>query len=720
MGQTVDAYQESVIDTAARARRAAIVAGALSFLTIAIFATLQWQDVRDNRWETQSFEASSGRQQRLRDYLGALQDIETGQRGYLVTGNVMFLEPFDNGRGKERQLEHQLVNAYPHGSDAERAAQALIAAGRAKLSLSSRVIGLRRSGQEQAAGSIDVERNGKQIMDRARQLVALLDRSDSFFGRELLVSAAQRRTLQQRKILLAEAALVLSLASLIGAMAQIIRALRRTSLDLAESAQRQTAILEAANDGMLILDSSGQIVSANRAAEQVLGHSNAEMVGKSNLILMADPPSKENSQHYLDGIARADGSAPTNVNFVGRRSNGETFETEVATTPLMLSGSQHFLAVARDTTERRRLERMKDEFVATVSHELRTPMTSIAGSLGLMVGGAAGHLPEKASRLAQIAHNNSQRLIRLINDILDLEKIEAGRMQFDPQSLQLHAYLPQTVEASSGLAATRGVHLDLKSIPIDAVIYADPDRMAQVLSNLLSNAIKYSPEGGTVTISTERQDAVQRISISDQGPGIAPEFHDRIFGKFAQADSSDTRAVGGTGLGLSIVKEIVIRSGGTISFDAERERGAVFHIDLPVPPDTSPSEFDRTKLAVPGDPNRVHVLHIDDDADTLRLVADALEEPFEVFSCPSLREAQAAFRRWTFNAVILDIQLSDGSGLDLVPEIRTSSEKCPIILYTAHDADAQQEKMVDAVLIKSRQGLEDLAQTVGRLTRMGD
>jgi signal transduction histidine kinase len=234
--------------------------------------------------------------------------------------------------------------------------------------------------------------------------------------------------------------------------------------------------------------------------------------------------------------------------------------------------------------EHRRLERLKDEFISIVSHELRTPLTSIHGSLGLVSEGRAGVLPPKASQLVEIAYRNSQRLVRLATDLLDLQKIESGSLAFNVHSHALTPLLEASVEANQPYGSRFEVALVLGDVPRDACVLVDADRIMQVLTNLLSNAAKFSPPHGKVTLGAEDRGADVRISVSDCGPGIPRDFRDRIFQRFAQADSSTTRQREGTGLGLSISKAIVEHLGGRIGFETQEGVGTTFFIDLPQAP----------------------------------------------------------------------------------------------------------------------------------------
>ncbi|AKJ01624.1 PAS domain S-box-containing protein [Archangium gephyra] len=256
-----------------------------------------------------------------------------------------------------------------------------------------------------------------------------------------------------------------------------------------------------------------------------------------------------------------------------------------------------FYGVARDVTEQKRLEaerreveRMKSEFVSTVSHELRTPLTSIRGSLGLLEGGIIGELPSQAQDMVRIARTNTERLIRLINDILDLEKMESGKLDFHLEPLELGALLAQAVEAHQGYAKECGASVELAVEAPGAWVMADGDRFLQVLANLLSNALKFSPRGERVTLRLERVGPLLRVSVEDRGPGIPEAFRGRIFEKFAQADGSDSRRKGGTGLGLSIARALAERMGGTLDFVTTEGAGTTFRVELPEspPPSCSP------------------------------------------------------------------------------------------------------------------------------------
>ncbi|TXH93303.1 MAG: PAS domain S-box protein [Rheinheimera sp.] len=243
------------------------------------------------------------------------------------------------------------------------------------------------------------------------------------------------------------------------------------------------------------------------------------------------------------------------------------------------SGTAQVWSIIQDITERRRVEQMKNQFVSMVSHELRTPLTAISGALGLLSGGALGALPEAMQPMLQIAGDNSEKLTQLINDLLDIDKLVAGKMQFELQDCAVRELLEQCVRHNQPYADKFGARIELTAGP-DAVLALDPMRFHQIMANLLSNAAKFSPAGSTVSVHTAIHNNRFRISVADQGPGIPENFRDRIFEKFSQADAVDARQRGGTGLGLAIVKELTNRMGGQISFDSDTGQGSCFYLDF--------------------------------------------------------------------------------------------------------------------------------------------
>jgi signal transduction histidine kinase len=262
---------------------------------------------------------------------------------------------------------------------------------------------------------------------------------------------------------------------------------------------------------------------------------------------------------------------------------GAELAVEVTVGRAATADGDYFGAFLHDISERKRVERMKKEFISTVSHELRTPMTSMNASLSMLAQGMAGELPADARMLIDIACQSTERMIRLVNDMLDMDKIESGNIQFAIAPQPLQPLLRQALDAVGGSAADRGVRTVVDGDTAGIDVLADHDRIIQVLVNLLSNAIKFSPAGGVVHVRVEQEEQGVSIAVCDQGKGIPAEFQDRIFEKFAQADSSDSRRREGTGLGLAICKAIVDQHGGDIGFISAPGHGTQFFIVLPRP-----------------------------------------------------------------------------------------------------------------------------------------
>ncbi|MCU6433729.1 PAS domain-containing protein [Undibacterium sp. Jales W-56] len=273
------------------------------------------------------------------------------------------------------------------------------------------------------------------------------------------------------------------------------------------------------------------------------------------------------------------------VNFESERTVGELrhfyqFNYIPAKNPA--GDVEGFYAMTFDITERKRIELMKSEFVATVSHELRTPLTSINGALRLIGAGLAGDISKKTQDLVDIATRNSERLLRLINDILDMEKIESGNMEFTIHPVNLISLIQESVASTMSFAEQHHIRLLFQSVEPEFIAQVDKDRLSQVITNLISNAIKFSHSGGEVRISIEHRNQAVRISISDRGCGIPRDFYDKIFQKFSQVDSSNIKKKGGTGLGLSICKTIIEQMHGKIGFTSEVNVGSTFYVDLPL------------------------------------------------------------------------------------------------------------------------------------------
>lgn len=482
-------------------------------------------------------------------------------------------------------------------------------------------------------------------------------------------------------------ALLAVLASLvIGLLAAAHAAVRRANAtlshkadDLHSVATRQQAIFDAAFDAIVTLNPSGGIESINRAGERMFGYPAGHLTHR-DIGLLVDFGGEGN---FLERVGGSAGSLAGGMlrELSGRRQDGSTFPVDLALSAMQLPSGTHVVAVIRDITDRKRTEQLKVEFVSTVSHELRTPLTSIAGSLGLLTGGAGGELPEKAGRLIAIAHSNCQRLVRLINDILDIEKLESGALRFDFAPVRVEELVTRSIEGLRGYADSLGVRTQVSGEDSDLIVRGDADRLIQVLTNLLSNALKFSPTGDVVELELSRQGHAARLTVRDHGAGIPEAFRARVFSKFAQADSTDSRQKGGTGLGLAISKEIVDRHGGRLWFESTIGEGTSFHVELPL------MEAAARPAPLSADAGE-RLLICEDDPDTALILRDTMEQDgFAVDVVGTLEAAAAAAAvPGRYAAILLDLQLPDGDGVTLIKQLRESevTRDLPIIVVSAY------------------------------------
>ena len=692
----------------------------LAAIAIAAFVAFLSLQVRRGFEETQALRAevirSYENRSELERILSLHRDLETGQRGYVLTADPQFLEPYEDASRHMHTALGRLRARWRGNAERVEELAELDRLSALKRRFAEETIALTRKGDSALARERIAAGTGRELMDDIRETIAAIDKEErEQLARRTSVAEHARARLQGRTVVLQ----ILLVLLLIGAFALLVRAYRgwqRTLRRERDLAARQEAIFDAARDGMLMINASGSIESLNPAAAKMFGYDDGELLRRDVGILFEVAPDRGRIETFLRRLAVRQQTAAGEVqDLMGRCKDGSVFPAAVSVSPVEFGGQVRFLAVLRDVTDRLQISRMKTEFVSTVSHELRTPLTSIAGSLGLIAGGAAGQLPERAQRLVEIARSNCARLIRLINDILDIEKIESGKMQFDIKPLSLSVLLEQAVEANREFATSHGVTIDLGSVPPSACILGDEDRVMQVVTNLLSNAAKFSPEGGVVRVGVRPLSRRYRISVADEGPGIPEAFRERIFSKFAQADSSDTRTKGGTGLGLSIVREIVDKLGGAVGFESVPGHGATFHVDLPAAADNVDAGNTVEPLGRISEGELPLVLHVDDDPDMLRIVASAFDGRAQVQSSPSVLEARASVQRYSFDAVILDITMADGDGLDLIPLIK-QRQQTRIVVFTAQDAEPARVKDADLVLIKSRDSLDRLVAEVVRMT----
>jgi|GEM_PF-5675480 len=370
---------------------------------------------------------------------------------------------------------------------------------------------------------------------------------------------------------------------------QLGRALNRVSMRLYNQEQailatttRLQAILEHAIDGIITMDAQGQIESMNPAAERMFGYRAETVVGSNFNELVPDLALDADTVTDADPLPATQANAlQIHCEATAYCKDGSSFPLMIGLSEMRLDGRRLFIGIVRDISEQKRLDRMKTEFIASVSHELRTPLTSLHGSLGLLAGGEAPGLDKEAQHMIDIAYNNSGRLVRIIEEILDFEKLEFGNAKMNLEVVDLVPLVQEAVQNNAAFAQQHQVRCVLGNHIDQADVMVEPQRMIQVVDNLLGNAIRFSPEQETVAITLTRESSKIRVAVTDHGPGIPENFRKTVFQRFVQVDTSDIRYHDGVGLGLSIAKAIVESFGGSIDVASKPHVATTFYIDLP-------------------------------------------------------------------------------------------------------------------------------------------
>jgi PAS domain S-box-containing protein len=347
----------------------------------------------------------------------------------------------------------------------------------------------------------------------------------------------------------------------------------QAEIALRESEERYRRLVELSPEAIVVV-ADDEIVYVNAAGVRLFAAgSTAALLATRPFDLVRDDDRAQIAAE-VRSLSRA--AAVTQARLI--RLDGRPLDAELTAASVTFDGRPAVQMLIRDVSDRRAVERMKDELLSVLSHELRTPLTSIRGSLGLLDGGVLGPLSTRGQRMIGIAVRNTDRLIRLLNDVLDVERMQAGRLVLEPRLCPVAELIELAVAEMRGLAERSGVQLLVGSV--EGVVEADADRLVQVLTNLLSNAIKFSTAGGQVRLSAVVHGQQVRFSVADQGRGIPADKLEFIFERFHQVDASDARVKGGTGLGLAICKSIVDQHGGQVWAESRLGHGSTFYVEL--------------------------------------------------------------------------------------------------------------------------------------------
>jgi PAS domain S-box-containing protein len=474
---------------------------------------------------------------------------------------------------------------------------------------------------------------------------------------------------------------------------------QRVEEELRVSQVKLARILDIADDAIISINSSQQITLFNQGAEKIFGYSAQEVMGQRLDILLPLRFVHAHRSHVSDfgksvSLARRMGERRE---LFGQRKDGSEFPAEASISKLHMGEEVYYTVILRDVTERKQIERMKDEFVSVVSHELRTPLTSIHGSLGMLTSGLLQPDSEPGKRLLQIATDSTERLVRLINDILDIERIESGKVKMERETCNLAHLIQSAVNVMQPLAEKVEVNICVSSLSVN--LWADPDRIVQTLTNLLSNAIKFSSPGETICLETQQQQDEVLVKVKDQGRGIPPDKLDSIFERFQQVDSSDSRNHDGTGLGLAICKSIVQQHGGRIWVESVVGEGSTFYFTLPIlkAPKIADSPLSTPSLALPI-PYSPLVLVCDDDPTIRSEVQTLLQQGgYRVVTVATGEEAIAIASEQKPDVILLDLLMPGMNGWETMAVLKEQADTkhIPIVICSVYKSNTSNKPITD-------------------------
>ena len=464
-------------------------------------------------------------------------------------------------------------------------------------------------------------------------------------------------------------------------------------------------------DPMAIATESGRFTRVNPAFVDTLGFTEEELLN-SHYSELIHPDDLEETSRLIGRLQK--GERITDFQNRLRCKDGSYRWLSWRIVPDTETGL--FYAVARDITKWKEAERLKDEFVSVVSHELRTPLTSVRGALDLALSDQLGPMPPKAERMLELARDNTRRLSRLVDDILDIQKIEEGRVEFDIRPVDPVEVARDVVSTHSSYADRHEVALEVECLPVDRAVEADADRLHQTLTNLVSNAIKFSPPGESVTLRVNQPDEAHvAFEVEDHGPGIAEEFRDRVFDKFTQSDSSDTRKSGGTGLGLSIARSLPKAMGGTIDFRTQTDLGTTFRVVLPAA-EANHEEVDESAPEESADrppASDSRILHVEDDLDTAHILSQVVHEFAQVVHTATIARARTELQESAFDLIVIDLNMPNGTVDDLLEARRRGpNAETPIVVFSGRELADEPRQVFADVLLKGQLDIEELRQTL--------
>ncbi len=501
---------------------------------------------------------------------------------------------------------------------------------------------------------------------------------------------------------------------------------------------RILAMMDSTAEALVLISPGREVLDVNEQFEEMFGLSAEQAVGQPASELR---PFFE--QVFADPAPLFDLVAQTAADAEGYHTESlvqnwpKPRELEIFSAPVCEGECEtgaHYgrLYVFRDVTHEREVDRMKTEFVSLVSHELRTPLTSIKGFTDMILEGDAGEINDEVQEFLEIVQSNANHLVALINDLLDISRIESGRIQLKLETVDLTEIVAQVVAVMQPKLDEKAQSLTVELDPASSLVRGDRDKLVQVVTNYVSNAHKYTPDGGEIRIETARKGDLCRLAVSDNGFGIAPEDQEQLFARFYRVDSSLTAEIGGTGLGLSIVKSVIEMHGGWVGVESEPGKGSTFFFTIPLVTDTPHSTVnagsteETPAVTTPSEPTPVaptlpipvgrRILVVEDDPDISHLICAQLEGAgYKVTAVASAETALEAIAQEIPDLVTVDIDLPGMDGLELASRLAASpdTQGIPIVVLSVLNDDPRSPQFGLSSLPKPIDQ-EQLLQTMAR------
>lgn len=719
----------------------------------------------------------------LEQTLSTVKDAEIGQRSYLLTGESRYLIPYQTAITAINHQIRQLRQTVDAAAQQQQFSQLHQQVDR-KLDALQTIVPGRQQQDQPPLSHLGLLKQGETLLQEIQQVVTEM---------KTIEQATLTQKAQESQASIQQTTTILTLVALLnlGLLALLYYAMRRNFLtyqqtqmalrqakdeleqrvsertaelsqinhqlqtELDERRQVQEAlrisqarfvgILDIAGDAIISIDANQRITLFNQGAEQIFGYSAQDVIGQSLDLLIPLRFMQAHRQHVNEFNRGAVQSRQMGERreIWGRRKDGTEFPAEASISKLNLEDGITFTVILRDITDRKQVERMKKEFVSIVSHELRTPLASIHGSLGMLTSGLLKADSAQGKRLLEIAADSTDRLVCLINDILDIEWIESDQARMERVVCELTDLIKKAVDRVQPLADKANITLLISCPSIQ--LWVDPDRIVQTLVNLLSNAIKFSPTGNTVWLEAMDQsaDSPQNptilVSVKDQGQGIPADKLDRIFDRFQQVDSSDSRNHDGTGLGLAICRSIVQQHDGQIWVESVLGKGSTFYFTLPIrltglDSKATKREHEREQqtLKAPQKASQfqqelkdqkktqpIRVLLVEDDRALANLLMMRFEQHDMIpFHATTGREAIHLSQQVAPDLLILDIILPEEDGFTVVEWLQKHDHlyNTPLLVYSAKDLSESERnrlKLGDTeFLTKGRATLQEFEQCV--------